>query len=350
MQVIEIKDKNLWNQFVTQNGSQFLQSWEWGEFQRSLGRKTWIIGVEIDENEMVGTRRHTNWNTKEHELICGALVVKHNLPLGRSYLYLPRGPVIEKLKIKNQKLKILGLFLEKIKEIAKAEKSIFIRMEPTIQGISIFNLKSEILNQTRSVQPKDEWRLDLMPSKENLLKAMHPKTRYNIGLAKRYGVKVREGGEGDFEIFWQLIAKTYKKKRLKTHPKNYYFQMLKLEPVKLYLAEYQGKILVANIMVFWGKEVIYLHGGSSDEDKKVMAPYAIFWETICEAKRLGYRYYNFGAVAPEESGENHPWFGITRFKKGFGGEEVNYAGTWDLPISMVWYKIYKFTKFITNLR
>jgi len=128
MQVIEIKDKNLWNQFVTQNGSQFLQSWEWGEFQRSLGRKTWIIGVEIDENEMVGTRRHTNWNTKEHELICGALVVKHNLPLGRSYLYLPRGPVIEKLKIKNQKLKILELFLEKIKEIAKAEKSIFIRM------------------------------------------------------------------------------------------------------------------------------------------------------------------------------------------------------------------------------
>jgi lipid II:glycine glycyltransferase (peptidoglycan interpeptide bridge formation enzyme) len=330
MELIEIKNKEEWNQFVIQNGSQFLQSWEWGEFQRSLGKKIWILAVK-----------------EEEKILAGALIIKYDLPLGKSYLYLPRGPIIDlRVKIEDLRIGCNSLF-DKIVNIAKEKKAIFVRIEPTIKDISTFNLKSLILNLAKPVQPKEEWRLNLTPNEENLLKTMHPKTRYNINLAIKHGVKIREGDkEKDFDKFWQLIAETFGKKGLKTHPQNYYREIFNLEPVKLYLAEYQDKVLAANMMVFWGDQVYYLHGGSSVENKNVMAPYLMFWETIKIAKALGYKYYNFGGIAPTESGDKHPWFGITRFKKGFGGEEIGYTGTFDLPINKIWYNIYKFGKLI----
>lgn len=327
MEIIEIKDKAEWNQFVIQNGSQFLQSWEWSEFQRSLGRKIWILALK-----------------EGNKILAGSLIIKHNLPFGRSYFYLPRGPV-GNLRFKIEDLRIgCDLFLNKIKNIAQEEKSIFIRLEPTRKDE--FCLISHIsCLSTKPVQPKEEWRLDLAPSEEESLKAMHSKTRYNINLAAKYGVKIKEADkENDFPKFWQLVSETFGKKGLKTHPENYYRKILNSESAKLYLAEYEGKVLAANIMVFFGDEVYYLHGGSSEDNKNVMAPYLMFWETIKIAKTMGYKYYNFGGVAPEGSDKNHPWFGITRFKKGFGGEEISYAGTFDLPVNKIWYKIYKTVK------
>jgi lipid II:glycine glycyltransferase (peptidoglycan interpeptide bridge formation enzyme) len=319
MKIIEIKDKDRWNKFVAENGSQFLQSAEWQEFQESLGRKTWLLEAMSDKNE----------------ILAGALVVKYGLPLGRSYLYLPRGPVAGREWLMSNGQLLIG----KIREIAENEKAIFIRAEPMVEGKKI----CPILEEIKPVQPKDEWWLDLGLSEVELLKAMHPKTRYNIGLAWRHEVKIKEGKEKDFENSWQLIASTYKNKGLRTHPRDYYFKMLKLESAKLYLAEYKGKILAANLMVFWEKQAIYLHGGSSEENKNVMASYLLFWETIREAKKRGYKYYNFGGIASKGDVE-HPWFGITRFKKGFGGFEVNYPGTWDLPLNKFWYKLYTYGK------
>jgi len=328
MEIREIKNKDQWNKFVAGNGSQFLQSADWGEFQESLGRKVWRLAAVEGE-----------------EILASALAVKYNLPFGQGYLYLPRGPVV----LVNSHWSLVISLLDKIKETAKEEKAIFVRIEPTTKKIDDFCAMSHVscrmLHETSSVQPKNEWRLDLAPNEEGLLKNMHPKTRYNIGLATKHGVVVREGDkEKDFSKFWQLIKETYDKKDLKTHPESYYQGILKLDNTKLYLAEHEGKVLASGLMTYFGDTVYYLHGGSSQENKNIMAPYLLFWETIKEAKKVGYKYYNFGGVAPEGSDAKHPWFGITRFKRGFGGEEVNYAGTWDWPVKRIWYLIYRIIK------
>ena len=318
--------------------SQFLQSWEWGEFQQSLGRKIWRLGV-LDSQSLVAS----------------ALVIKHNLPLGRNYLYCPRGPIFE---TKNQGLKTknyLDELLEKIIEIAKQENSLFVRIEPPVEKSNELNLKS--LVATQFVQPKDTLTLDLSKSEEQLLSEMHPKTRYNIRLAEKKGVTVRIGVKEDFEKFWQLNQETASRDSFKTHPRNYYQKMLEvLSPdfLKLFLAEYEGKVLVVNLVIFFGDTVTYLHGASSNEYRNLMAPHLVQWRQILEGKKLGFKCYDMWGVLPlktqqattentegAEHTEHHSWQGLTRFKRGFGGQEINYIGTYDLILNSFWYNMYK---------
>lgn len=362
MNIVEIKDKKLLDTFVgSQKASQFLQSWAWGEFQQSLGRKAWRFGVLDDQS-----------------LVASALVIKHNLPLGKNYLYCPRGPVSE---IKNQKQKTKNYFVELLKKIigmAKQENSMFVRIEPPIEKSNESMFKALAVNDyqivtSQFIQPKDTLILDLSKSEEQLLSEMHPKTRYNIRLAEKKGVKVRIGAEEDFEKFWQLNLETASRDSFKTHPKNYYKKMLEvLSPdfLKLFLAEYEGKVLAANLVVFFGDTVTYLHGASSNEYRNLMAPHLVQWQQIREAKKLGFRYYDFWGLLPQktqkvttenakitkpqkaqiataetaegtETTESHSWQGLTRFKRGFGGFEINYIGTFDLILDGFWYNIYR---------
>jgi len=87
----------------------------------------------------------------------------------------------------------------------------------------------------------------------------------------------------------------------------------------------------------------YAHGGSAAQDKNVMAPYLLHWKLIEDAKEKGLKWYDFWGIAPNDD-PNHPWAGITRFKKGFGGEGVHYAGTYDALIKTIWYNAYQLAK------
>lgn len=335
MQVSEIKDKKIWNEFIgSQDLSQFLQSWEWGEFQQSLGRKIWRLAV-----------------CNNSDISAAALVVKRFLPLAKSYLYCPRGPILANDK------DVLGLLMDRIKQIAKKENAIFWRIELTSQS-QILNLKSSIhgFQAVSPVQPKDTLILDLTKSEEELLSEMHQKTRYNIRLAERKGVKIRimnpfgpnsgrgqESRIGDIEEFLKLLHQTTGRDKFRPHPDEYYRKSLKQfsgDFVKLYLAEYQNKVIAANIVIFFGDTATYAHGASSNEYRNVMAPHLLQWRQIQDAKRLGYKYYDFWGIASQ----NQKWSGITRFKKGFAGREINYPGTFDIVFQSFWYKIYRLIK------
>jgi lipid II:glycine glycyltransferase (peptidoglycan interpeptide bridge formation enzyme) len=111
--------------------------------------------------------------------------------------------------------------------------------------------------------------------------------------------------------------------------------------LKMFLAEYQGKIIAANLIILFGDCVTYVHGASGDEYREVMAPHLLQWRQIQAAKKLGFKYYDFWGVAPTGADEKHPWQGITRFKRGFAGSEFNYLGARDLILDTFWYRIYK---------
>ena len=315
MNIVEIKDKSRYNANVReQKHSQFLQSWEWGEFQKSVGNKVLRFGVE---------------NNGKIEF--ALTLIKNNLPFGISYFYAPR------IGIKYLSEERLVFLFKEIKKKAKNEKVIFLRFDPRSKA-QIINHKSQIV-KTIDIQPGKTLILDIDKSEEEILKQMHQKTRYNIKLAVRKSVEVKVVKDIDkyFDEFWQLMAQTEKRDGFRLHNKNYYWKMLKSDKkfIKLIAAFYKNKMLCANIVSFFGNTAAYVHDSSANENRNLMAAFALQMFTIKLAKEYGFKYYDFNGI------DEQKWPGVTRFKKGFGGEEVDYPGTYDLVFDSFKYNLYK---------
>jgi lipid II:glycine glycyltransferase (peptidoglycan interpeptide bridge formation enzyme) len=330
MKLIEIKEKKEWNDFVgAQEHSALTQSWEWGDFNAGLGNKVLRFGVEEDG-----------------ELICALTLIKKRLPLGMKYWYVARGPVFH---ITHNTQHITFLF-EEISGLAKQEGVIFLRFEPQ-SDVTRCALR---VTRTIDVQPSKTLLLDLTKTEDELLKGMHQKTRYNIRLAEKKGVEIFESEnlEKDFEEFWKLMSETKERDGFRLHEKKYYQRQLRITnyelrnnsslsttsyqlQTKLFLAKYNGEIIAAGIFSFFGDTATYLHGASSNKFREVMAPYALQWGVIKTAKKIGCKYYDFSGISEQK------WPGVTRFKKGFGGFEFDYAGTYDVAFSRFLYGAYK---------
>lgn len=291
-------------------GGSILQSYAWGEFQKSLGHKIYRYSSENYAN----------------------LIVETPLPLVKKYLYCPRGP--------------LGNVEEGLSDLKQFEKDkdyIFARLEPQVA--------LDLPHAAKEVQPQTNWMLNLEKTEQELLIGMKPKTRYNINLAQRKGVKVHEAAKADLIRLWQMMLETAARNKFQLYPQDYYWQMYEnLAPnfLKILIAEYQGKPLTGMILTFFSDTATYLHGGSSIALKEAMAPYLLHWEAIRLAKSQGFKFYDFGGIA---SG-NDPkasWAGISRFKKGFGGFEVIFPGTYDFIFSPIWYNVYKQARLVRRL-
>lgn len=280
-------------------------------------------------------------------IVCG-LFIKYGLPFGFNYLYSPHGAIISETSAVDPR-DIFRLLVEEVKKIAKKEKSIFWRLDPAMPDSEEERKEFEKLGLVKSpkeIQTKETLILDITKSEDEILGQMKQKTRYNIGLAKRKGVEVffEKGLTENFEKFWRLARKTSERDKFRTHPKEYYKKMIQhCELSGIFLAKYKNKIIAVNIVIFFGKRAIYLHGASSDEYRDAMAPYLLQWEAIKEAKKQGMAEYDFWGIGAK-------WPGFTRFKKGFGGKEVEYIGAYDMVLKPFFYKFYKFARRINKLK
>ena len=291
---------------------EFLQSWEWGEFQCAVGHEPLRL--------LVGG-----------EYVQGFV---HRLPLGLKYIYFPR------CDIKNWKLEI--------SDYAKKKGFLFARIEPTNTI-----LKLEIRNfKIRCRQPQHTLVFDLTQSEDVLLKNMHSKTRYNIRLAEKKRVEIRE--EKNIDIFWQLNNETTERDTFKSHEKAYYTAMLEMSIVHQFTAWYEGKPLASNIYIVHSDRMTYLHGASSNEYRNVMAPYLLQWQSLLWAKKQGIQKYDvWGVAAPKKEGNTfhtYTWdesdrlHNVTRFKAGFGGMTVSYPDACEIPLKSLSYKLFQLAK------
>jgi len=309
MEIVEVKNQKEW-----EDGSQFLQSWLWGDFQQKLGRKIWRLSIK-----------------KEGETILQALIIKNQLPLGFSYLYCPRGPFFQD----DLSREVSKLLITKIKFMAKKEKAIFFRLEP-LRRIDVISSKLKV----SSVQPNQTVILSLNIPEDEILTKMHPKTRYNIRLAGRKGVIAQESE--DIKCFWNLLKQTAKRGKFRSHVFSYYKKLLNCAFTKLYVARYRGEALAAYLVVFFNQIAFYVHGGSSRQFRQVMASHFLHWHVIKEARNKGCKFYDFWGV------DEKKWPGFTKFKMSFGGKKIVYPGTFDLPLSKFWYNLYRMGKKIRH--
>lgn len=317
MKLREITQKDEWEASTDQLGiAEFLQSWQWGEFQGETGKQVVRLGVYEDKG-----------NGSVVALLQG---FAHELPLGIKYLYVPRIGIREE-------------FIPSLREYAKQHGYAFVRIEPTkeLEGKKVYNR-----------QPQHTLVLNLQKEETELLADMHQKTRYNIRLAEKKGVEVREGN--DIDVFWKLNEQTTGRDGFTSHDKTYYEHMLQLPMCHQLTAYYENEPVASNLYLSFNRVTTYLHGTSSNTYRNVMAPYLLQWTAIQFAKKHGAYTFDFWGIAPEieKTHENarcsngmcwdktHRWDGITRFKVGFGGLRVSYGNAVDIVANTLQYTLY----------
>lgn len=290
---------------------QYRSLWQhplWDSFQQSIGLRTWRF-------EKDGAQ---------------AIAIKKPLPFGLCWLEIPRGPLF-KDESSLQKL------LEDIRHQAEQEKAVFIRMS-SYQPLPL-NLPETSFDH----HPSTSLVIDLTQSEEEILAQMKPKGRYNIRVAEKHDIKVE--ASTNVEEFHHLLKKTSNRDGFGIHDQNYYQNMLGTfgDKAQLLLARYDDRVVAGGLFVYLDEWGIYYYGASDHHYRKYMAPYLIQWTAIKEAKKRGCKHYDFLGIAPEGA-VNHPWAGVTDFKKKFGGRVVDYPKAKDLVLKPFWYFLYKLRK------
>jgi len=331
MIIQEIKDKNIWEDFVGSCFERtFLHSWNWGEFNRAMGNKIWRLGVY---------EQIANGESQMANLVGAALIVKIQAKRG-TFLFCPHGPVI-KYQISNIKYQISKALLDYLKNIAKDERADFIRVAPiwleSEENISIFK-KLGFRKAPIHIHPEITWELNIELSEDELLKNMRKTTRYLIKKAQKDGVKIVQNKNSKaLEIFNKLYQETVNRHRFVPFSPNYikneFQSFLNDNQVSLFFAKYQNEIIVSAMIIFWQGIAFYHQGASSQKYPKIPASYLLQWEAIKEAKKRNCQIYDFWGIAPPNSKSSHRFAGVTLFKTGFGGEMKELVKTQDFPIS-----------------
>lgn len=297
-----------------------LQSIEWGKFREKTGIKV----IKSSEFQMTIHRiPHMPWT------------------IG----YVPKGP------FPTQKM------ISELKEIGKKENCIFIQLEPNVFANKESELKIRDLELRPAAHPlftKYTFLLDLTKSEEELLKEMHPKTRYNIRVAIRHGVKiVQDNSDKAFNEYLKLTQETTKRQNFYAHTEKYHrlmWETLKSQNLNtdkltahLFLAKYNEKTLAAWILFVYKDILYYPYGASSNLNREVMASNLMMWEAIKFGKKLGLKKFDMWGALDNNPDKNDPWYGFHKFKEGYGPKHVEFVGSFDLVINSILYEIYKIT-------
>ncbi|MER3400539.1 MAG: methicillin resistance protein [Thermoflexus sp.] len=274
----------------------------------------------------------------------GMQVLVRRLPLGFSIFYIPKGPVGDW-----QDPMVFEGLLAALDRLARAAGALWARLEPDVEeGGLALDLTRFGLRPAPPVQPRRTLLVPLEGDEEALLAAMHPKTRYNIRLAARKGVVVREAGPEDLPQFYWLLQQTAARDRFAIHSLDYYraaYDRFVPHLARLWLAFYEGEPLAGLMAFAWGERAWYFYGASGDRHREKMPTYALQWEAMRWAKARGCRFYDLWGI-PDEPPEvleaqfatrRDGLWGVYRFKRGFGGRVVRWAGAFDRVYRPLWY-------------
>ena len=337
MEYREIAEKEKWNAWIIKHSSPsvFLQSWEWGEYQRRLGRSVRrIAAVDRDGNVHVA-----------------ASFVRMPLLKGRYWLWSPRGPI-------GLSAEGWAALLAYARSQARTEGVVWWRVEPPVPDYSTKGAQEPCtygFTRARALvsfsQPRRTVLVNVDREEGDILSTMHQKTRYNIRLAQRKGVHVRftsNPSSYDIDMLYALLKETARRQSFSVFPKRAYAELFSVQSddftAELLFAEFKGDPAAALVLCHFGDTTTYVHGGSSAAFRPYMAPYLLQWEAIRNARARGSRWYDLWGIS---DASHASWEGITRFKLGFvgknekGGRITAYAGAYDVAFQKVWYDTYR---------
>jgi len=306
-----------------------LQSYAWGEFRKKTGVKVVRAGI-FNGRKLTSTVQ----------------VTIHKLPK-TSYTvgYFPKGTMPNDIQ------------LRVLRGIGVRNKCILVKLEPHV-GVRVREgrkdahktIRDYLLDNGcqdgRPLFTKFSFQIDLAKSETELLAKMKAKTRYNVRLAQKRGVVVVEDNSVEtFEEYLKLMQETTLRQQFYAHSIEYHRQMWremhKADIARLLVARGGGKILVAWVVFVFNNVLYYPYGASSNQNREMMASNAMMWEAMKFGKKLGcHKFDLWGSLGPDPDTKD-PWYGFHRFKEGYGGDLVEFLGTYDLVLKPRLYKFYR---------
>ena len=299
-----------------------LQTTAWGELKSSFG-----------------------WHAERIQINnSGAQILFRSLPSGLSIAYIPKGPLGP----------LLPELLPEIDKICRLHKAILLKIEPDHDDLA--DLPQSLRDagfhpSAHSIQPKRTLVVDLQGTEEEILSRMNQKTRYNVRLAARKGVRVRPWR--DFDLLSQMMKETGARDSFGVHSGEYYQRAFELfhkgNAVELLVAEFENVPLAAAMVFASGRRSWYLYGASTSQERNRMPTYRLQWEAMLWARARGCQDYDLWGVpdfnldeleANFQTSRGELW-GVYRFKRGFGGELRRSTGAWDRPYHKLFHILYR---------
>jgi len=326
LRVIEDSERDRWNRLAASTEvADVLQSYEWGELKRAFG---WVPHRVLLE--------------QEGKPVAQASLLERRLPIGKSLFYCARGPLLdygdgglvrEVMTLLGDYCRRRGGFLLKIDPAVERTTA-----DQTVGALQACGFR-ELGDETGfgGTQPRCVMKLALGPGTDALLAACKPKTRYNIRLAGRRGVEVRDDCQAEgLRPFYDLLQVTAERDGFVVRSYGYFEKLLALLApaglARLFLAYCEGEPIAGALVTRFGTTCCYLYGASANVQRERMPSYLVQWRMIEWAQSQGCGEYDFRGVSPNPEADDH-LRGLNRFKAGFNARFVEYIGEFDLPLS-----------------
>ncbi len=322
-----------------------LQTWEWGEFKAGYG---W-------------SAERLLWRTVDGRPAAAAQVLERRvrvpvLGLSSSVLYTPRGPLLDWRAVE-----IADHVLRDLHAMAGRPGVLQIKIDPDLPighglagsaesgeyptGIAL-GARLPSLGYRPSpeqIQFRNTFVLDLRPGEDRLLAGMKQKTRYNVRLAERHGVRVRAAGIDELPLLYRMYAETSVRDGFTIRSPDYYRHVwgrfMQAGLAQPLVAQVDGEVVAALILYRLGPRAWYLYGMSRDLHRDKMPNYLLQWEAIRWSKAAGCTHYDLWG-APDRLEPTDPMWGVFRFKEGLGGRLVRGLGAWDATARPMTYRFY----------
>lgn len=329
MKIEEITDYQKWTSFFNESGSPtFLQAWEWGELQKKNGHNVIRLGV-FDSQKIIGIAQ-----------------VIHMKARRGNFLFLPHGPL-------GDEKKILKVLVEHLRALGKEYKCSHIRISPILinseVNVQTFR-KLGFKNAATHMHAEHIWQLGIDMDEDKLLSEMRKTTRNLIRRAIKDDVKIELTTDRKaLKNFMKTYAVTAKRENFTPFSKSFIDNEFAAFNERGHAVILNGRVgssqkCLSSAIVLFTKSSGFYHQGASLHSKFPVT-YLMQWTAILEAKKRGCKLYNFWGISPTDS-IKHPWYGLTQFKKGFGGFQTDYLPTQDLALSGKYYLPYIFEKLV----
>ena len=355
-----IVNSNNWNEIISKlPNPHFLQTYEWGQVKAKYGWEP-IYLIWTEDGKWKVESDVNLLSTFHSPIVAACLVLKRTILRNAfaarvSILYSPKGPLLD---WSNESLR--NRVFDDLQTFAKKQGAIFLKIDPDIvlgRGVDLSNSNQVIPSEMKrrgwvesqeQIQFKNTVIIDLSESEENLLARMKQKTRYNIRLAEKKGVSIREGKLDDLENLYRMYAETSVRDGFVIRDENYYMTVWKMflqsavsnQPLAIPLiAEVDNEPVAAIFLFMFAGRAYYVYGMSRNVHREKMPTYLLQWEAMKIAKSKGCLMYDLWG-APDVFDESDSMWGVYRFKEGLGGEVIRTLGAYDFAPNKILYKLY----------